>query len=189
MKLTEVSFEIEGITPLMTCNPQSMSQPNNGGRGIKHIPTPEEQAEMGTYRTPDGVLGIPALAIRNSVITAAGAFKVKTRNMRGFVTHVQIEPNDILPLTNKKNKPITEYEIDTRRAVLGTTGKKVAILVSRPIMAEWRTKFTFIVDEELLPRDPHELFKVLLGDAGTRIGIGAYRPEKMGWFGRFRVVE
>jgi hypothetical protein len=39
-----------------------------------------------------------------------------------------------------------------------------------------------------LPSDPKALFEMLLDDAGTRIGIGAYRPAKGGWFGRFTVV-
>jgi hypothetical protein len=190
MKLTEVTFTIEGMTPLMTCNPQKMAQQNgSGGRGTKRIPTPEEDAELGTYRSPDGYLGVPALAVRNAVITAAGAYKHKARSLRGMVTHIMVEPQDLLLLHDAKGKPITEYKIDTRRAVLGTTGKKVAIMVSRPIIPDWRTSFTFIVDEELLPREAQELFETLLNDAGTRIGIGAYRPEKMGWFGRFKVVE
>lgn len=36
---------------------------------------------------------------------------------------------------------------------------------------------------------PRELLRSFLLEAGSRIGVGDYRPEKTGWFGRFTVLE
>jgi hypothetical protein len=55
---------------------------------------------------------------------------------------------------------------------------------------DWQATFTFVCDLSMLPHEkPEELLRHFLADAGTRIGIGDYRPEKTGWFGRFAVAE
>jgi hypothetical protein len=52
--------------------------------------------------------------------------------------------------------------------------------------------FEFIYDSDLLPDDEptiRTLFTSVLNDAGNRIGLGDYRPQKTGWFGRYQVRE
>lgn len=188
MKLTKLHFTIEGATPLMMSNPQSMvlsASTNGGARGPKKRPSHEEEAEIAAYRNADGWLAFPALGVRNSIIEAAGMHRVKTRSLKTFVSHIQIEPADLLVLVNEKNKPIKNYEIDIRRVVNKTMG---AVMVARPTVAHWRAKFDIVFDPQLIPSNPAEIFAMLLDDAGTRIGIGAYRPAKGGWFGRFTVL-
>jgi hypothetical protein len=191
MEIKNFTYKVQGVTPLLMHNPQGMMVDANGAAPskAKRIPSPTEEAELGAYRTADGILAVPAIAIRNCTITAAGAFKHKTRSWRTFVSHIQIEPSDLLMLSGvgPKAKPLTEYEIDTRRCVIKGRG---AILRSRPLIKEWQTSFTFIVDVTMLPTDePRELLKAFLLEAGSRIGIGDYRPEKTGWFGRFTVID
>lgn len=189
MEIRELNYTIEGLTPLLMHNPRAMMTMNENGSGPKKqksIPSAEDEAEMGAYRTADGVLAFPAIGVRNAMITAAGAFKYKTRSWKGFVTHIQIEPSDLLMLSNGDG-PLTEYEIDVRRCVIKGRG---AIVRARPIVKKWHTSFSFIVDTSMLPTDdPHGLIKTFLLEAGSRIGIGDYRPEKTGWFGRFTVLD
>lgn len=192
MEIRELNYTIEGLTPLLMANPRSMmmrSQNNGGPKKQKAVPSPEDEAEMSVYRDADGLIGFPAIGVRNATITAAAAFKYKTRSWKGFVTHIQIEPNDLLMLSTPKGESITDYEIDMRRCVIrGARG--AAIVRSRPLIRTWRTSFAFIVDTSMLPTDdPHGLIKTFLLEAGSRIGIGDYRPEKTGWFGRFTVLD
>lgn len=190
MEIAELTYKIQGVTPLLMHNPAGMMLAAGNGdspKKTKRIPSAEEEAETATYRTADGVLGFPSIGIRNAMITAAGAFKHKTRSWKGFVSHVQIEPADLLLLTDADGNLITNYEIDVRRCVIKGRG---AILRARPLVKTWSTSFTFLVDKSMLPTDdPHGLIKTFLLEAGSRIGIGDYRPEKTGWFGRFTVLD
>lgn len=188
MEVKNLTYRVEGLTPLLLHNPRGMvAAVANGPSKTKRIPAAEEEAEMAAYRTAEGFLAVPAIAIRNAMITAAGAFKHKTRSWRSFVTHVQIEPADLLTLFDVEGKPVSEYEIDVRRCVIKGRG---AILRARPLIKEWTASFTFIVDVSMLPTDePFKLIKTFLLEAGSRIGIGDYRPEKTGWFGRFTVLD
>jgi len=184
MKLTKLNFAIKGETPLLMSNPQAMLVKVDS-RGPKKRASHEEEAEIAAYRDPDGWLGFPAIGVRNSVIEAAGMHRVKTRSLRTFISHIQIEPADLLLLTDAKKKKIKDYVVDVRRVVNKQAG---AIMVGRPLIEEWQTSFSLLFDAQLMPSDPKALFEMLLDDAGTRVGIGAYRPAKSGWFGRFSVL-
>lgn len=191
MEIKELNYSIEGLTPLLMHNPRSMmlGQSKNGGpKKQVAIPSIEEEAEAGAYRTADGVLAVPAIGVRNCTIVAAGAFKHKTRSWRSFVSHIQIEPGDLLILSDGNGDLLTEYEIDVRRTVNRTT--KGAVPRARPLIKKWKTSFSFIVDTSMLPTDdPHGLVKTFLLEGGSRLGIGDYRPERGGWFGRFTVLD
>jgi len=185
MKLDRLSFKIKGETPLMMSNPQAMIRKADT-KGPKKRSPQEEEAEIAAYRTPKGELAFPAIGVRNSVIEASSMHRAGRRSLTTFVSHIQIEPSDLLVVNNLKGKPVKEYEIDYRRVVNKTAG---AIMVARPIVPEWMLTFELLFDAALMPSAADELFAMLLDDAGTRIGIGAYRPAKKGWFGRFSVVE
>jgi hypothetical protein len=184
MQLSKLRFAIKGETALMMSNPQAMLFKSDT-RGPKKRSPLEEEAEIAAYRDAQGWLCFPAMGVRNSIIEASSMHRVKTRSLRTFVSHIQIEPGDLLPLTNLKGKRLKEYETDIRRVVNKQAG---AIMVARPILPEWQTNFFLLFDKQLMPSDPKALFEMLLDDAGTRIGIGAYRPAKGGWFGRFTVA-
>lgn len=191
MEIKELSYTIEGLTPLLMHNPRSMmlgQQSNGGPKKQVAIPSAEEEAEAGAYRTSEGFLAVPAIGVRNCTIVAAGAFKYKTRSWRSFVSHIQIEPGDLLVLRNGGDEFISDYEIDIRRTVNRTT--KGAVPRARPLVKKWKTSFSFIVDTSMLPTDdPHALIKTFLLEGGSRLGICDYRPERGGWFGRFTVVD
>ncbi|MET0625736.1 MAG: hypothetical protein ABW250_22565 [Pyrinomonadaceae bacterium] len=188
MQVEQLTYTIQGLSPLLLNNPRGMlAQSTAAPSRQKKIPTPEEEAEGGTYRTAEGIIAVPAIAVRNAMITAAAGFKYKTRSWKGFVSHVEIRPAELLPLYDSHEEPVTSYEIDLRRAVIKGRG---AVARARPLIRDWRASFTFVADTSALPHDrPRELLLQFLREAGARIGIGDYRPEKTGWFGRFTVLE
>ncbi|HEX8560336.1 MAG TPA: hypothetical protein VF668_19725 [Pyrinomonadaceae bacterium] len=188
MHAEQLTYTIAGLSPLLLNNPRGMlAQGGAAPSRQKRIPSPEEEAEGGAYRTAEGVIAVPAIAVRNAMITAAAGFKYKTRSWKGFVSHVEIRPAELLPLFDSHGEPVTDYEIDLRRAVIKGRG---AVARARPLIRDWRATFTFVADTTMLPHDrPRELLAGFLADAGARIGIGDYRPEKTGWFGRFSVLE
>jgi hypothetical protein len=86
-------------------------------------------------------------------------------------------------LLDLKNKPLTKYEIDIRKA---TNHKVGAVAVCRPRFDRWRTEFTCNISTDLIT--PETALEIL-NDAGRRAGIGSFRVAKGGSFGQFVVTE
>ncbi|HEX9810643.1 MAG TPA: hypothetical protein VGA88_00955 [Burkholderiales bacterium] len=179
MAMREVTFRVVGETPLLTHNPMSMGVKEEG-KGSK-IPTPEVEAERGVYRTADGQYALPGLAFRQSLLKAAGAWKDKRSTLKSKLSHIEVT-QELVPIETADGKPVEGYEIDVRRAVIQKSG----ILRARPKYASWAARVTFKYDSDLCTE---EQIGPVLADAGSRIGVGDYRPERGGWFGRFSVVK
>ena len=125
---------------------------------------------------------IPAAAIRTAIETAARKLKQGSQVREGMA--------------------ITEIiSFDYDRAALGATveelGRKaqftVPVVVQRNRLERtrakfdiWSVTFTIDADDELVDQQQLESW---LDIAGRRIGLGDWRPEKSGDFGRFEVVE
>jgi len=76
---------------------------------------------------------------------------------------------------------IADIEVDSRPAVV----QRARIMRHRARLENWTLSFAVEVEEDILPLDQvHEI----LNDAGKRAGLGDYRVEKGGPFGRFQVV-
>jgi hypothetical protein len=179
-----VTIIVDGITPLMTHNPQSMGTPKGATKGSR-IPEPEVEAEAGTYRLDDGTCAITGSAFRESLLEAAGAFKgPKRTSMKGLLFHIAVE-QELIALKLRDGTLIKNFEIDRRRAIVQGQG----IIRCRPKFREWSAEFTINFDT-LLVRDPKLIIEIL-NDAGNRIGCGDYRPGTSkrghGTFGRFQV--
>lgn len=187
----------EGLTPLMMANPSSMDKRIiEEIIRIKQIPKPEAEAEAAAYRCPDGTLGIPARCVRACILGAAPNLKIGGRAASrvlkesiGFFP--PLEGDELFPLEDLDKKPISNYEIDIRRAVIQGSG----IMRARPKIMPWRFRPTLKLtvtagtDIEGFRRGLFQVFN----RAGTFPGILDGRPEgKKGyglWFGKFRILE
>ena len=79
---------------------------------------------------------------------------------------------------------VKTYTIDSRPVVIAAT--KGRILRHRPRLDEWTLQCEFQYDDTLLKES--ELRRIV-DDAGSRVGLLDFRPEKKGPFGRFMVTE
>jgi hypothetical protein len=140
---------------------------------------PEEQAELAVYRSPDGELYFPGLNIQRSLVSAATFSKGKGRAtlQRVVAACVFVSPEYCLLGAQK-------YIVDSRPVVIPATRGRV--VRHRPRFDDWRLSFELSYDDTLLTEP--ELRRVV-DDAGNRIGIGDFRPERKGPFGRFIVIE
>lgn len=141
--------------------------------------SPEEQAENSAYRTPSGKLYIPAIAFQRSIIGAATYSKGKGRAtlQKPVAACVLVSP-EYLQLDQQ------EYIIDARPVVIAAT--KGRIVRHRPRFDTWSFECVIEYDDALLKES--ELRRVV-DDAGSRVGLLDFRPERKGPFGRFMVVE
>lgn len=174
-----LKVSVKGITPLLMNNPASMA-PTKAKKG-GYVANPEEEAEKATYRTENGTLALPGVQFRGSIVNAAAAFKKGRSSLKTTVSHIQVYP-ELVPLHDDFGNFLDKYEIDSRRAVVQHQG----IIRNRPRLDEWMATFEIDYEEALVSE---EVIVEILKDAGNRIGVGDYRPQRSGPFGRFALVE
>lgn len=144
--------------------------------------TPEEQAEIAAYRMTTkngrGNLYIPGPAIQRSIVSGAAYSKGKGRGslQKPVAACILVSP-EIL------NLGVKDYVIDARPVVVPAT--KGRIVRYRPRLDEWEIK-EFTIDYDPLLLKETELRRVV-DDAGMRVGLLDFRPEKKGPFGRFMI--
>lgn len=161
----------------------SGSLAHRGERG-----TPRDQAEQVVYRTKEGALFIPGGALYRAIIDAGkfhknGRNKLTTGSSSLVPSALWLAEEDqiAIPLM-QGNKPITTYEVDGRGVFNAKVGAR--IMCFRPRIDKWEAAFTLVVDESFFSEGQA---RDLVDDAGKKIGIGAFRVERKGPFGRFEV--
>ena len=140
---------------------------------------PIEQAEIALYQHPDGTIYVPSINVQRCLTKAGIYSKGKGRSTltKTVAATVFITP-DALTL-----KPQT-WELDSRRVVIPAT--KGGIIRHRPRFDKWGLEFEIEYDETLLTETQ---MRRIVDDGGSKAGIGDFRPDKNGPFGRFMVVE
>lgn len=144
--------------------------------------TPREIAADKLYANAEGELFIPATNIFAAII-AAGAFhkagKSKITTQKTSLIPAGITILDLICPLNTKH-----WEVDSRSVVIPATGGRV--MCHRPRLDEWATSFTLDVDGEMFAE---KLVRLLVDDAGKKCGLGDYRPNRKGPFGKFVVTS
>lgn len=138
----------------------------------------KDQAEISAYRSESGNLYLPGVAVQRALIASAAFSKGKGRAtlQKPVAACVLVDPVEI-DLGTK------DYIIDSRAVVIPAT--KGRIVRHRPRLDVWEAAFEIEYDNELLSE---EQLRQVIDDAGSRVGLLDFRPEKKGPFGRFMVV-
>jgi len=142
--------------------------------------SPEEQADLKAYRDPDtGMLYIPGIAIQRAFIGAAAYSKGK-----GRASLQKQAAASLFIFPERVSLGVKKYVLDSRAVVIPATRGRV--IRHRPRLDEWKAKFEIEYDESLLTE---RQVRQIVDDAGSRVGLLDFRPEKKGPFGRFIVTE
>lgn len=188
--MTVYIVEVQGISALLQHRWAEASEVvTDGGTRKIHISEvdPRTQAEQVAYRHPDGYLYMPGAAIARMLCEAGGSHKQKgsRKSLKFVVPAACLVLEDAIPLLDVHgSKKLTTFEVDSRPIVIPST--KGRIMRHRPRINQWRMEFTIDVDTSLI--DPSTVH-TLLTEGGKQLGIGDYRPEKRGPFGRFQIVR
>jgi len=175
MKTIEV--EIKGVTPLLMNRFRDKSIDSKGKKRTGAI---EEQNIEDKLYLIDGVPCIPGIYFRNSIVEAAKQFKITGKGkstyskLAGSVLQVKEEYIPIAP---------SEYEVYRVAAVNPMT--KGRMMVSRPRFNEWKCKFTIEILDDALPI---EILSQMIQHSGQYVGVGDWRPDKKGMFGKFMLT-
>ena len=172
-----IECEIQGSGSLLMNNPASMLLAKDSSRSKLKEYEPKEEAEKVAYRKKNGELYIPARAVFACLIGGASFKKIGKYSAKSILAgNLRIEPEEI-GLGTKK------YEIDLRTVVI----QKARVIKARPVLKNWKAKFNIIYNNDIIS-DPN-VIKVCLEDAGTRLGLLDYRPQKGGSFGCFSITK
>jgi hypothetical protein len=182
IKKQRVQMRIVGISPLIQHQwgekALEMMRDKHAGKKTKTRDVRDPQAEgmAAMYTTDEGLPGVPAMAIKTAIITAAhkdiGIEKTLVRKALFIVT---TDSKRILPM----DCDAPEIKEDTVRV-----GQGSADLRYRPYFHRWAVDVTWEIDAELL--QINDLLN-LIDRAGFGVGVGEWRPEKGGEYGRFQV--
>lgn len=139
----------------------------------------------------DGQVCIPAMALKQSIDTAAYKLGEKVPGRRGatyknffasgFICDVNIPLSNGKPLTTENaEKIIINANAD------GVRGSGKRVLRRFPAWPAWQGIAEFTITDDIITDD---VFERHLRAAGSIVGIGRFRAEKGGTNGRFRVTK
>lgn len=151
------------------------------GRRENQILSPREQAEASAYWVTKGnrkELYLSSEAVFRSMINASSFHKIRKKSAKTTLAGaIRIEPDKIGLGTNK-------YEIDIRTVVI----QRARVVKARALLPEWKVDFDIIYNDKLIG-DSTETMRQILVEAGERIGVLDFRPQKGGQFGTFEVTK
>lgn len=184
--MKSIDVEIRGITPLLIHKFGAEAEVGKKTRRVEvNNRDPREEAQKAAYIADDGTFYFSAFSIPNSMGNAGSSHKAtgSRKSLRFVVPSAVRMDSDTVTILNGSG-PAKNFEVDARPVTIPAT--KGRVMRYRPRFNEWGAKFLIHIDDELLsPEMAHQL----LTEAGQSIGIGDFRPEKRGPFGRFRVTQ
>lgn len=181
MRLEIVVFKLVGLSPLLHNNPaEFIGNPVDELATKKKKYDDEEEARLRVYKDADGDFAHPAESFPKALVKAAAGKKINKAHATQLIKAGVFIAEPYCKILDAKGKPIKNYAIDRRSVVVG----KARVLRCRPCYSHWRMEVPLEIDMAILSK---EIVKEILMLAGRFPGIGDYRPEKGGAFGRFRV--
>ena len=181
-----VSVTIQGMTPLLMNRFTEASEVAVGsGTSVtfKGDPgSPRNQADPKCYKDDEGNLFIPGPNIFACLIEA-GKFhksgKSKLTTLKSSIIPAGVMVEELICSLGTK-----DWEVDSRSVVNPSTGGRR--MCHRPRLDDWTCEFTVDIDDTMFSPD---LIRLIVDDAGKKVGLGDYRPTRKGPFGRFVVKK
>jgi hypothetical protein len=176
---SSISFNIEGISPLLMHNGQLANPLNPLVKQMKSL-TGLSRLEFraGLYLSPSGQVEIPSEVLESCLIEGAKKSKLG-KQFKSAIAIMQNSPLDYgEQLTVDELWERNEEFADVRGVKVGTS----RIMRTRPIFRVWGLEFEVSFNADLV--NPEQIM-LAVDDAGAQVGLCDYRPK----FGRFQIVK
>jgi hypothetical protein len=177
-------FTITGISPILINRfkeqdeiPVTMKKSNKKDYG-----TPREQATATAYADKDGRCWVPSSWVKGALATVSSDYKLPAsrKSVKSVIGGAVLAAEEKIYFNEKYI--LKNIEIDSRPVVI----QRSRIMRHRARFETWALSTVLEIEESILePENVHEM----LTDAGRRAGIGDFRPNKGGPFGRFIVTR
>jgi len=173
--MKKIKVVVEGVSPLLY-NRFRDTQIDNKIK--KRTGSPKEQEIEDKLYMIKGKPYIPCVYFRNALVEAGKQFKITGKGKSNYSKLIGATV-DVLPEAIINDNSWTPFRIAAVNPM--TKGR---MMVSRPRMDKWGCEFEIILNDESIDTSTiHEI----LEHAGKYVGIGDWRPEKKGMFGKFYV--
>lgn len=176
LRLRTVELPLWGSSPLIMhawshkAKEQMLNKQMKVATTGKQAKDPQRDFEESIYLGADKMPAFPSVAFKAAAVDAAVAMEFKKTNLRQAF-HIE---GDMVPILGSEPEP----REDMVRVGMGT-----ADIRFRAQFSTWGTILTITFNESLLSID--QLVN-LFNAAGFGIGVGEWRPQRDGQFGRFR---
>ena len=177
MKQTKIKVKIEGTSPLLMNRFRDKSIDTKSKKRTGSMGVAEIEDKLYIY---DGNTHIPAVYFRNSIVEASKQFKITGKGKATYSKLVGATV-DVMP----EMIPLKEKYIPFRIAAVNPSTKG-RMMVTRPRFDKWTAEFEIILNDEGVPK---EVMNEILEQSGRYVGIGDWRPEKKGMFGKFMITS
>lgn len=178
----ELEVDIVGRTPLLVKRFDEKTQEGiqakqDGTAARSKAPrNPAEECERARIKDSNGADCVKAIWFKKGMAAMGGYFGIP----RGNVEQGVYVAGDLIPIKFAGKKPA----MNTDRVRVGQGGMAKTSLAYRPRFDGWSCKLRIGFDASVLT--PHQVIS-LLAHAGAKNGVGEWRPQKGGDFGRFDV--
>lgn len=177
-------IEIEGVTPYMQHRMDDLKLEEwekNRKLIIERSDVAKEDFVRAVFHSFSDEKGyyMPSDHIRGALINAGGMVKSKVGNAKKSMKNIVAGMFFVYP---EKIRLPKDFEIDKRSAVNKIV--KARVISVRPKWNTWKANFEIHVDNDTITT---ETVKEIITNAGQYVGIGSFRPEHNGMFGRFKV--
>lgn len=179
LKIDRIEVTIIGDTPLIVHKwsekARKLIRDKQTGKGSagREKKNPEEDFRESLHITPDGRHGFPTVGIKSSAVTACTSISSMTKISARQAFHVE------------GDYAIIEGSEPTMREDMVRVGMGTADIRYRGQYWPWRATITISHNRNVLSA---EQILTLLNTAGFGVGLGEWRPERDGQFGRFHVA-
>jgi len=176
LRIETIQLMLVGDSPLIVhawsekAKKQMLDKQMKKAKQAKEAKDPQADYEQSFYRTPEGHYGFPAIGVKASMVGACRFADLKMTEARGAF-HIDAEMLRVLGEPRPRE--------DMVRVGLGT-----ADIRYRPEFVDWRIPVAVKFNANAISA---EQIANLLNIAGFAIGIGEWRPERNGQYGRFHV--
>jgi len=185
LDIQHVEVKIKGTSPLIMHRWDQKAKQMMLDKQMKKTVTkvakdPEADYEATIYKFEDGGLGFPADAFKQSMIRGAKQLELTMTDMRtGFFIHgvyCERDARELVPL-----KGDLSMREDMVRIAMGTADIRYRAQVSN-----WTATLNISHNASIVSFD---YIVNMIQAAGYGVGLGDWRPEKDGMFGRFEIVQ
>ena len=180
--MKKIHVKIKGISPLLMHRPSSeMEELLKKARENKvKEETEKKNIHLYLYLDDEKKPCVPSIYLIRSMMKAGANFKVEGKGKKTYKNYIGsglliIEPS-LIPI-----KP-SKYEVHEAYVVI----QRNRIKRFRPMFKKWSLEFDLYFDESIFTEN---ILKEILSYAGAFEGIGDFRPNKGGCYGRFEVAE
>lgn len=177
-----VKVEIHGITPLIfhkfsekAKRMMEDKQQKKAGASKREVRDPNQEYEDSFYRNSEGKISFPAGGLKQCFVNACRVIDGVPMTLIRAAVFVVGDEEGLIEV---------EHGGEEMRSDMVRLNGSSADIRYRGMVKEWRMIFPVQFDADTLSES--QLFH-LIQKAGFSIGIGEWRPEKNGDFGRFKL--